>query len=116
MREGKNSHNRSDALDDAAQPASEPGSLSRASLTSEAYGRGRTSQSMADAARKGGGLDLAQAVWSRRNWLAWPQSGVLVFAGLLAALYWHIGLDLIERVWGTTTTVTPSWSRSSAAS
>src|SRR5438445_11586656 len=57
---------------------------------------------MPDEVRKGDGLDLAQAVWSRRNWLAWPQAGVLVpvFAGLLFALYWHIGLDLIERIWG----------------
>ena len=57
---------------------------------------------MPDEVRKGDGLDLAQAVWSRRNWLVWPQSGVLVpvFAGLLAALYWRIGLELVERVWG----------------
>ncbi len=57
---------------------------------------------MTNAVRNGRSLDLAQAIRSRRNWLAWPQSGVLVpvFAGLLAALYWHIGLDLIERVWG----------------
>src|SRR5262249_11843833 len=51
---------------------------------------------------KGGGLVVELATSGRRTMATHTQIAALasVFVAVLAALYWRIGLELIERVWG----------------